>query len=83
MAKQSVKLNKAKTEEQLKVLIDWVTDQVKKNDPPRMSDVVDYCYRILGFTQLKISVIRNALRLHPAYVSKVKGEIDGTSLGRL
>jgi hypothetical protein len=68
MAKQSVKLNKAKTEEQLKVLIDWVTDQVKKNDPPRMSDVVDYCYRILGFTQLKISVIRNALRLHPAYV---------------
>ena len=64
----SVKLDKAKAEEQLKVLLEWVTAQVKKNDPPRTSDVIDYCYRILGFTQLKQSAIRNALRLHPAYI---------------
>ena len=57
----------AKLKEQLELLLQWVTDQVKKNDPPRFSDVIDYAYRILGFTKLKQATIRRALRLHPAY----------------
>jgi hypothetical protein len=56
-----------KLNDQLNVLLQWVTEQVKKNDPPRFSDVVDYAYRILGFTKLKQATIRRALRLHPAY----------------
>ena len=51
---------------QLDLLMQWVTDQVKKNDPPRFSDVTDYAYRILGFAKLKVATIRRALRLHPA-----------------
>ena len=59
--------DKNKLKEQLDVLLQWVTDQVRKNDPPRFSDVIDYAYRILGFTKLKQATIRRALRLHPAY----------------
>jgi hypothetical protein len=54
-------------DKQLQVLLDWVTGQIKKGDPPRLSDVVDYAHRILGFTNLKKSVITKAVRLHPAY----------------
>jgi hypothetical protein len=53
--------------QQLDVLMNWVTDQFKKYDPPRFSDVFDYAYRVLGFTTLKKGVIRKALRLHPGY----------------
>jgi hypothetical protein len=61
------KLKVAELNEQLELLMQWVTNQVKKNDPPRFSDVIDYAYRILGFTKLKQATIRRALRLHPAY----------------
>jgi hypothetical protein len=66
MAK-STKVDERKLKEQMELLLQWVTEQVKKNDPPRVSDVIDYAYRILGFTKLKQAAIRRALRLHPAY----------------
>ena len=60
---------------QLDLLMQWVTDQVKKNDPPRFSDVSDYAHRILGFTKLKDATIRRALRLHPAYESNAPQQL--------
>ncbi len=49
--------------EQLSVLIEWVNQQVERNDPPRMSDILDHAYRVMGFTTLKKSVILRAIRL--------------------
>ena len=60
---------------QLDLLMQWVTDQVKKNDPPRFSDVSDYAHRILGFTKIKDATIRRALRLHPAYESNAPQQL--------
>jgi hypothetical protein len=54
-------------QQQLDILMNWVTGQFKKYDPPRFSDVFDYAYRVLGFTKLKKATIRKALRLHPGY----------------
>jgi hypothetical protein len=53
--------------QQLDQLMLWVTQQVQGNDPPRFSDVIDYAHRVMHYTGLKSSEIRNALRLHPAY----------------
>ena len=52
---------------QVDQVMDWVHGQVQKNDPPRISDVLDYAFRILKFSHLKPSTIRRAVRLHPAY----------------
>lgn len=60
---------------QLDLLMQWVTDQVKKNDPPRFSDVTDYAHRILGFTKLKQATITRALRLHSAYQSSAPQQL--------
>ena len=54
-------------QKQLDQLMLWVTQQVEGNDPPRFSDVVDYAHRVLHLTALTSSVIKKALRLHPAY----------------
>jgi hypothetical protein len=54
--------------DQLKILLDWVTEQVEHNNPPRFLDVVEYAHRYLGFTKLSKSAIVRALRLHPAYL---------------
>ncbi len=53
--------------QQLDQIMLWVTQQVQGNDPPRFSDVIDYAHRVMHYTGLKSSEIRNALRLHPAY----------------
>jgi hypothetical protein len=39
----------SKEKDQLKVLMEWVTQQVEQNNPPRISDVIEYAYRHLGF----------------------------------
>ena len=53
-------------EKELNVVIDWVTQQLRYNSVPRVSDVVDYARKIKS--TLKQSDIAKALRLHPAYV---------------
>jgi hypothetical protein len=53
--------------EKLSLLIEWVNQQVERNDPPRLSDILDHAYRVMGFTTLKKSVILRAIRLLPAY----------------
>ena len=53
--------------QQLELIIEWVTNQFKKQQPPRFSDVYDYAYRVMGFKNLKQSALRKALRLHPGY----------------
>ena len=53
--------------QQLSVLIEWVNQQVERNDPPRLSDILDHAYRVMGFTALKKSVILRTIRLLPAY----------------
>ena len=55
------------TKQQLELVLEWVTNQFKKYQPPRFSDVVDYAYRVMGFKTLKQSALRKALRLHPGY----------------
>jgi hypothetical protein len=54
-------------QKQLEILMNWVTDQFKKYDPPRFTDVFDYAYRVQGFTKLTRGAISKALRLHPGY----------------
>ena len=58
---------KQRVQKQLQELMLWVTQQVEGNDPPRFSDVEDYAHRVLHLTALTKSVIKKALRLHPAY----------------
>jgi hypothetical protein len=58
----------SKEKDQLKVLMEWVTQQVEQNNPPRISDVIEYAYRHLGFLKLPLKKIREAVRFHPAYI---------------
>jgi hypothetical protein len=53
--------------DKLNILLDWVTEQIERDNPPRFSDVIEYAYRHLGFTTLTKNAIVRALRLHPAY----------------
>ena len=53
--------------QQLDIIIQWITNQFEKRQPPRFSDVFDYAYRVMGFKDLKQSVLRKALRLHPGF----------------
>lgn len=55
-------------EKELEILNDWLTEQLKNGSPPRMSDIVDYCYRVLKFKKLKQIDIKKIVRLHPAYL---------------
>ena len=55
------------TNQQLDIIIQWITNQFEKRQPPRFSDVFDYAYRVMGFKDLKQSVLRKALRLHPGF----------------
>ena len=61
-------LSKEELEEQLNILMTWVTEQVEKQDVPRFSDVLDYAYRVLKFKQLKRFQITKRLRLNKAYL---------------
>ena len=54
-------------QKQLEQLMVWVTHQVEGNDPPRFSDVLDQAHRVMHLTALNSSIIKKALRLHPAY----------------
>jgi hypothetical protein len=62
------KLSKVEIKEQLDIVMKWVTDQIKKQDVPRSTDVLDYAYRVLRFRNLSKNVILKRLRLHPAYL---------------
>lgn len=66
--RQLKKLDPKIENEQLVFLRQWVTDQVDRQDVPRLSDVLDYAYRIMKFNQLKKGKIAQMLRLHPAYL---------------
>ena len=59
---------KKKQAAELQQLMDWVTRQVRGNDPPKFSDVVDYAHRVLKLKGLSSRTIRAELRLHPAYL---------------
>ena len=60
-------MDKEKLTLQLELLMQWVTQKVKENTPPRFSDVMLQAYSVMGFTSLKQAAIKRALRLHPAY----------------
>lgn len=62
------KLSKFEIDEQLQVLMNWVTEQLQKGDVPKFNDVVDYAHRVLKFINLKRFQITKRLRLHPAYL---------------
>ena len=53
--------------QQLSLLMEWVNQQVERNDPPRLSDILDHAYRVMGFTTLKKSAILRSVRLLPSY----------------
>ena len=62
------KLSKEEVENELNILMTWVTEQIERGDVPKFSDVLDYAYRVLRFTKLKKFQITKRLRLHPAYL---------------
>ena len=62
------KLSKTETEQELNILMLWVTEQLQNGYVPKFTDVVDYAHRILKFTKLKKFQITRRLRLHPAYL---------------
>ena len=66
---------------ELDILLDWVSEQFSKNDPPRFSDVVDYAHRVLQFKSLKERDIRQALRLHPGYMMNSRQQRPRLGLG--
>jgi hypothetical protein len=66
--KEKNALSKLEVKEQLDIVMKWVTDQIKKQDVPRSTDVLDYTYRVLRFKKLGKNVILKRLRLHPAYL---------------
>ena len=54
---------------QLEVLMEWVTERISSfSDVPRVDDVVQYAFSVLGYKDLKRSEIAKRLRLHPAYL---------------
>ncbi len=55
------------TDQQLKIVLEWVANQFQKYQPPRFTDVYDYAYRVMGFKTLKKSTLQKALRLFPGY----------------
>ena len=55
-------------EKELSILNDWLIEQLLKGDPPRIIDVIDYCYRVLSFKALKQNEIKKAVRFHPGYL---------------
>ena len=62
------KLEKEEVDKQLKIVIDWVQQQIEKNDIPRMSDVLDFSRRVMQFHQLSRKKITQAVRLLPNYL---------------
>ena len=62
------KVSKFDLEQQLTQVINWVKDQLEKNDVPRLSDVIDYAHRVLGYISLKKGLIAKKLRLVPNYL---------------
>ena len=55
-------------EQQLTQVMNWVKNQLEKNDVPRLSDVIDYAHRVLGYISLKKGLIAKKLRLVPNYL---------------
>ena len=55
-------------QEQLKVLMDWVSQRIKhEGQVPRLSDVMEQAVKGFGYCHLKRTVIAHQLRLHPYY----------------
>ena len=60
---------KALRNQELDVLMEWVTERVASADSvPRVDDVVHYAYQTLGYRQLTRAAIAKRLRLHPYYL---------------
>jgi hypothetical protein len=56
-------------QQELDVLMEWVTERVDSTAfVPRVDDVVHYAYQTLGYTQLTRAAIAKQLRLHPYYM---------------
>ena len=64
-----VKMDSSK---QLDIVMEWVTNQFKKRQPPRFTDVYDFAYRVMGFKTLKQSALRKVLRLSPGYAMNAR-----------
>ena len=65
--KEKLPLSKKEIEEQLNIVMTWVTEQIENQQVPRFSDVLDHTFRVFGFKKLKKSQILKRLRLHPSY----------------
>jgi hypothetical protein len=65
----AAKERRQRRDEQLDVLMAWVTEQIaSKASVPRKHDVVRYAIQELGFKDLPPAAIARRLRLHPAYL---------------
>jgi hypothetical protein len=61
-------MDRESEQEQLKVLMDWVSQRIKlKGQVPRLSDVMEQAVKGFGYRHLKRTVIAHQLRLHPYY----------------
>lgn len=55
-------------DKEIETVMTWVNNQLSKGMPPRLSEVLSYAYKNLGFTHIKKSKIAQALRLQKSYV---------------
>ena len=63
------KEKKQQRQRELDVVMEWVSERIATfSDIPRVDDVVQHAYAILGYRDLKRSEIAKRLRLHPAYL---------------
>ena len=63
------KEKKQQRQRELDVVMEWVSERISTfSDIPRVDDVVQHAYAILGYRDLKRSEIAKRLRLHPAYL---------------
>ena len=63
------KEKKQQRQRELDVVMEWVSERIATfSDIPRVDDVVQHAYAILGYRNLKRSEIAKRLRLHPAYL---------------
>ena len=47
--KEKLPLSKKEIEEQLNIVMTWVTEQIENQQVPRFSDVLDHTFRVFGF----------------------------------
>ena len=67
-SKEKNKLTQEEAQKQLKIVMDWVREQIEKQDVPRFSDVIEYAKGEMKFHHLSNKQITQALRLVPNYV---------------